>query len=146
MMQTMIDLRAERESRKLSRADLADIAGVTISTIATMERGGEPRGGPADAQRVWDAIGAPPASGVVISVGDVIVARARVRSGEVMLLVRDVTDTEITGVEMFHYTGKSFKTSMDYGAQSYKHRGTTYLLRHRKTVRRDAITRHWPAE
>lgn len=139
-----IDLRTEREARQLSRAELADIAGVTVSTIATMERGGEPRGGAADAKRVWDAIGTPPPADAIITSGDVIVAKTAL--DEVMLLVREVTETEVTGVEMVHYSSDTFKKAMNLGAQSIKHKGATYLLRHRKTVRREAVTRHWASE
>lgn len=141
MMPTTMDLRAERESRKMSRSELAELAGVTVSTIATMERGGEPRGGDGESQRVWDALGVPPSEGVPISPGDVVVAQ--VAHHEVLLKVKTVTEREITGTEMLHYTGDSFKRAMSLGASSVKHRGVTYLLRHVKTVRRDAVTRHW---
>jgi DNA-binding XRE family transcriptional regulator len=140
---TTIDLKTERTNAGLSRQELASLAGVTYSSIATMERGGLPRGGEEEAEKIWTALGQKPTplGEVAINEGDVVAAK--VGTHDVMLLVKTSDDKSVTGTEMLTCTANKLEKSLAVGARTFAHKGRTYLLRHTRTIARTAITRHW---
>lgn len=155
------DVAVRRRAAGLTRGELAELAGVSYSAIASLERAVLPRGGLVTVDLVDRALATasgaaqrPQKGAEAVSAeprkGDVV--RVEVGGYEFLMLVRLVArttlsdDTErvtVHGVELCQYSTQVIKDCVNAGASTHRHLGQVYVLGGSRSVLPERITRHW---